>query len=52
MVDINDIFQKELTQRRAQNIFAPTEKSVGREDIPEGVQLPNISSMGQVKGLY
>lgn len=43
MSDINDIFQKELTRRRAQNIFAPTEKSVGREDIPEGVQLPNIS---------
>lgn len=42
MVDINDIFQKELKHRRAQNIFAPTE-NVAREDIPEGVQLPHIS---------
>lgn len=42
MANINDIFQRELKERRAQNIFAPTDK-VGREDIPEGVQLPTIS---------
>ena len=42
MADINDIFQKELKHRRAQNIFAPTE-IVTREDIPEGAVLPTIS---------
>ncbi len=42
MADINDIFQKELKHRRAQNIFAPAE-NVTREDIPEGAVLPTIS---------
>lgn len=42
MADINDIFQKELKHRRAQNIFAPTE-IVTREDIPAGAVLPTIS---------
>jgi hypothetical protein len=43
MADINDIFQKELKDRRAQNIFAPAENQPTREDIPEGAVLPNIS---------
>jgi hypothetical protein len=43
MANINDIFQKELQQRREENIFAPAENQPTREDIPDGAVLPNIS---------
>jgi hypothetical protein len=43
MSDINDIFQKELKQRREENTFAPAETQPTREDIPAGAVLPNIS---------